>query len=53
MRLLVLVIVLDRVLDGDDVASSRSSLMMLIMVARVVVFPDPVGPVTRTRPRGL
>jgi hypothetical protein len=34
-------------------ASSRSSLMMLIIEASVVVLPEPVGPVTRTRPRGL
>ena len=26
---------------------------MLIIEASVVVFPEPVGPVTRTRPRGL
>jgi hypothetical protein len=30
---------------------SRVVLMWSIMAARVVVFPDPVGPVTRTRPR--
>jgi hypothetical protein len=34
-------------------ASSRSSLMMLIIEASVVVLPEPVGPVTSTRPRGL
>ena len=50
-RLLVLVEVLDRVLDRDDVASSFS-LMWLTIVASVVVLPDPVGPVTRSRPRG-
>ena len=32
---------------------SRSWLMMLSMLARVVVLPLPVGPVTRMRPRGL
>ena len=34
-------------------ASSRSSLMMLIIEASVVLLPEPVGPVTRHRPRGL
>jgi len=34
-------------------ASSRSSLMILIIDASVVVLPEPVGPVTSTSPRGL
>ena len=42
---------LDRVLDGDDVVAplrlARSS-----RLASVVVLPEPVGPVTSTRPRG-
>ena len=33
-------------------ASSRSSLMMLIIEASVVVLPEPVGPVTSSSPRG-
>ena len=33
--------------------SWRSLLILSSMAARVVDFPDPVGPVTRTRPRGL
>ena len=32
--------------------TSRFWLMLSTMPARVVVLPDPVGPVTRTRPRG-
>ena len=30
---------------------ARVSLMWLIIAAKVVVLPEPVGPVTRTRPR--
>ncbi len=33
--------------------SSRSLLILSSMAASVVDFPDPVGPVTSTRPRGL
>ena len=33
--------------------SLRSVLMKSIMLASVVDLPEPVGPVTRTRPRGL
>ena len=33
--------------------SSRSSLMMSIIDASVVDLPEPVGPVTRTNPRGF
>ena len=33
--------------------TSRLLLMWSIMPARVVVLPEPVGPVTSTRPRGL
>ena len=33
--------------------SFRSVLMKSIMLASVVDFPEPVGPVTRIRPRGL
>ena len=33
--------------------SSRVSLTMFSSEASVVDFPDPVGPVTRTSPRGL
>src|SRR5579872_7248615 len=33
--------------------SCRSVLILSIMAARVVDFPDPVGPVTSTKPRGL
>ena len=33
--------------------SSRSSLIMSIIDASVVDLPEPVGPVTSTKPRGL
>ncbi len=33
--------------------SLRSSLIMSTIEARVVDLPEPVGPVTRTKPRGL
>jgi hypothetical protein len=49
---LVGVQVLDRVLDGDDVLG-RSRLILSIIAASVVDLPEPVGPVTRTRPRGF
>ena len=42
---------LDRVLDRDDVLGALS-LIESIIVASVVDLPEPVGPVTRTRPRG-
>ncbi len=32
---------------------ARSRLMMSMIDARVVDLPDPVGPVTSTRPRGM
>ena len=41
---------LDRVLDGDDVARPRFSLMWSIIAATVVVLPEPAGPDTMTRP---
>ncbi len=48
----VAVLVLDRVLDRDDVelllGPTRST-----RAASVVVFPEPVAPVTRTRPRAV
>jgi hypothetical protein len=43
---------LDRVFDGDDVLV-RSRLILSIIAASVVDLPEPVGPVTSTRPRGL
>ena len=43
---------LDRILDRDDVAR-RSRLILSIIAASVVVLPEPVGPVTSTRPRGF
>ena len=33
--------------------SERSRLIMSTIEARVVDLPEPVGPVTRTKPRGL
>ena len=33
--------------------SSRSSLITSIIAASVVDLPEPVGPVTRTKPRGF
>jgi hypothetical protein len=50
--LLVGVQVLDGILDGDDVLVPLR-VDLVSMAARVVDFPDPVGPVTSTRPRGL
>jgi hypothetical protein len=49
--LLGLVHELDRILDGQDVAV-LFSLMWLTIAASVVDLPEPVGPVTSTRPRG-
>ena len=49
---LVLVHVLDRVLDGDDVARARRRLIRSIMRRQLVDLPDPVGPVTSTSPWG-
>ena len=43
---------LDRVLDRDDVTRCAFALMWSIIAASVVDLPEPVAPVTRTRPRG-
>ena len=51
-RGLVVVQVLDRVLDGEDVAPASVSLMRSIIAASVVLLPEPVGPTTSTRPYG-
>jgi hypothetical protein len=43
-------------LDGSSIVTmwtARLALTWSIMAARVVVLPDPVGPVTSTRPRGF
>ena len=48
---LVLVDVLDRVLDREDVVVALG-LILSSIAASVVDLPLPVGPVTRTRPRG-
>ena len=48
-RQLVVVDVLDRVLDGDDVAAA-GAVDRSMSEARVVDLPEPVGPVIRTRP---
>ena len=50
--LLVLVQELDRVLDRDDVVGPLR-LISSMSAASVVDLPEPVGPVTRTSPRGL
>ena len=50
---LVMVQELDRVLDRDDVIGAASRLISSMIEASVVDLPEPVGPVTRTRPRGL
>ena len=54
-RLFVFVIILDRILDGDDVrlftlVRRRCS---IIEANVVVLLPEPVGPVTKINPRGL
>ena len=36
-----------------SMCSCRSELILSSMAARVVDFPEPVGPVTSTSPRGL
>ena len=35
------------------ICSARVLLIVWIIAAKVVVFPEPVGPVTRTSPRGF
>ncbi len=40
---------LDGVFNGDDVVGS-AALMSSTIAASVVLFPEPVGPVTRTNP---
>ena len=52
MQLLVAVQELDRVLDREDVLLALA-LIMSTIEASVVDLPEPVGPVTRTKPRGL
>ena len=42
---------LDRVLDRDDVLAARAVDVVDRATASVVDFPEPVAPVTRTRPR--
>ena len=41
---------LDRILDADDVGAAGAE--MASAAYNAVVLPDPVGPVTRTRPSG-
>ena len=50
--LLVPVEELDRVLDGHDVLAAGAVRQVDRATARVVDLPEPVGPVTRTKPRG-
>ena len=49
--LLALVHELDRVFDGDDVIGA-GAVDQIDQAARVVVLPEPVGPVTTTSPFG-
>ena len=49
---LVLMDVLDRILDREDVLVAALSLILSIIAASVVDLPLPVGPVTSTSPRG-
>ena len=43
---------LDRILDLSRCVRDARELILSIIAASVVDFPDPVGPVTSTRPRG-
>jgi len=49
---LVLVGEFNGIFDGDNVLPWLA-LILSIMAARVVDLPDPVGPVTKIRPRGF